>query len=114
MDQMAKGMTKMAHEMTLMRDRIRTLEEANLALSKRRRAKKSRVQLGGALTIEESQALQEAKDKGKRLATDKAENGGPSKRRVAGVKRYSTCGKTGHNIQSCGIVIELGSELESD
>ncbi|KAK8872257.1 Pogo transposable element with KRAB domain [Apiospora arundinis] len=98
-DQMAKGMTKMAHEMTLMRDRIRTLEEANLALSKRRRAKKSRVQLGGALTSEESQAFQEAKDKGKRLATDKAENGGPSKRRVAGVKRYNTC--------------EPGSELES-
>lgn len=54
-DQMAKGMQAVAHGMTIMRNELHTLREANLALSKRRRAKRSRVQLGGALTIDESQ-----------------------------------------------------------
>ena len=47
----------MAHKITILEDRVRTLKDANTALAKRQRAKKSRVQLGGALTIEESQAL---------------------------------------------------------
>ena len=94
--------------------RSATLREANQALAKRRRAKRTRVQLGGALTIEESQALQDEKDKGKRPATDEGENEGPSKRRAKGGRHCGNCGKTGHNSRTCGIVIELGSELESD
>jgi len=113
-DQMAKGMQVMANQMTLMREELHTLREANQALAKRRRAKRTRVQLGGALTIEESQALQDEKDKGKRPATDEGENGGPSKRRARGSRRCGNCGNTGHNSRTCGIVIELGSELGSD
>ncbi|KAK1622554.1 hypothetical protein BDP81DRAFT_441406, partial [Colletotrichum phormii] len=58
----------MAHSITLLTDRLRTLEDANVALGKRRRAKRTRVQLGGALSIEESQVLLEGKQKGKRPA----------------------------------------------
>ncbi|KAJ3561305.1 hypothetical protein NPX13_g9002 [Xylaria arbuscula] len=111
---MAKGMQVMAHQMTLMREELHTLREANQALAKRRRAKRSRVQLGGALTIKESQALRDEKDKGKRLATEEGENGGPSKRKAMGDRHCRNCGKAGHNSRTCGVVIELGSELDSD
>lgn len=113
-DQMAKGMNVMAHKITLMEDQIRILQEANLALSKRRRAKRSRVQLGGPLTVEESQKLQDDKAKSKRPATDKGENRGPSKRRATSSRCCGSCGKTGHNSRTCRIIIELGSELNSD
>ena len=52
---LAKGTERMAHEMTLLSAEVRTLRAANEALSKRRRAKKTRVRQGGALTIEDTQ-----------------------------------------------------------
>jgi hypothetical protein len=41
--QLAKGTELIAHEMTLLRNRVQTLEKANETLSKRRRAKRTRV-----------------------------------------------------------------------
>ena len=46
-----------AYKLIILKDQVYTLEEANTALAKRQRAKRTRVQLGGALTIEEAQAL---------------------------------------------------------
>jgi hypothetical protein len=40
--------------MTLLSAEVRTLRAANEVLSKRRRAKKTRVRQGGALTIEDA------------------------------------------------------------
>ncbi|KAH8750319.1 hypothetical protein F5883DRAFT_225303 [Diaporthe sp. PMI_573] len=51
-DQLARGAQVMAHSLTMMSEQIRTLQDANAALAKRRRAKRTRVQLGGALSIE--------------------------------------------------------------
>ena len=52
---LAKGLEILAHEITLLLAEVRTLRAANKALSKRRRAKKTRVRQGGALTIEDTQ-----------------------------------------------------------
>jgi hypothetical protein len=43
--------------MTLLSAEVRTLRVVNEALSKRRRAKKTRVRQGGALTIEDAQDI---------------------------------------------------------
>jgi hypothetical protein len=43
------------HEVTLLRSRITELEEVNDRLSKRRRVKKTRLQKGGSLSVEEAQ-----------------------------------------------------------
>ena len=99
--QLSKGSQAMAHKIIIMEDRIRTLEKANIALAKRRRAKRTRVQLGGALSIEESQSIIDEKEKGKRPAAQMAGGaeeevrGGPSKRRCG------NCGETGHNARTC-------------
>ena len=45
----------LAHEITLLLAEVRILRAVNKALSKRRRAKKTRVRQGGALTIEDTQ-----------------------------------------------------------
>ncbi|KAK1845368.1 pogo transposable element with krab domain [Colletotrichum chrysophilum] len=58
-EQLSKGAQAMAHSITILTDRLRTLEDANVALAKRQWAKRSRVQLRGALSIEESQDLLE-------------------------------------------------------
>ena len=49
-NQFKKGTTAMIHRMSLLETENRVLREANEALSKRRRAKKTRVKYGGLLT----------------------------------------------------------------
>jgi len=113
-DRLAKGAQVMAHSLTMMRDEIRILQAANKALAKRRRAKKARVQLRGALTIEESQVIIQEKEKGKRPAgeisggAEEAVRGGPSKRRCG------NCGEAGHNARTCEKEEEGSDGLDSD
>jgi hypothetical protein len=113
-EKFTKGAQAMAHQITLLNDRVRTLEKANIGLAKRRRAKRSRVQLGGALSIEDSQAIIEEKEKGKRPASEmagdgeEAVRGGPSKRRCG------NCGKTGHNARTCEKDVEESSHSDSE
>ena len=111
---LAKGAQAMAHSITLLTDEVRTLQEANIALAKRRRAKRSRIQCGGALSIEESQALLAEKDKGKRVAIDNGDNGSLPKKRQVSQRRCGNCGKTGHNRQTCDKGEQLDDESDSD
>jgi hypothetical protein len=55
---------------------IRTLQKANAALSKRRRAKKTRVRLGGPLTVEDAQDLLAQTEVQKQVERETQENGG--------------------------------------
>jgi hypothetical protein len=113
-DRLAKGAQAMAHSITLLTDQVHTLQDANIALAKRRRAKKSRVQLGGALSIEDSQAILAEKDKTKRPAVVDGENGGPSKKAATTARQCGVCGKTGHNARTCSKDVKLSNESDSD
>ena len=66
--------------MTLLAEKARILRDTNVALAKRRRASKTRVQYRGALSLEDSKTLIVSKAKGKHPAPDNGENVGSSKR----------------------------------
>lgn len=68
---LAKGTEILAHENTLLASEIRTLRKANEALSKRRRAKKSRIRQGGALTVEDAHNILAQKEVDKQIRCDK-------------------------------------------
>ena len=85
----------MAHEMTLLSAEVRTLQAANEALSKRRRAKKARVRQGGALTIEDAQDIIAQKDVDKQVRRDIHAAGGSRGEGQPSGRRYRTCGKAG-------------------
>jgi len=80
---------------------VRTLRTANEALSKRRRAKKTRVQQGGVLTIKEGSDILARKDAMKeveantRVLREGLNTGPPS------TKRCGFCKKPGHNARTC-------------
>ena len=57
MDQFTKGSVAIMHEVALLRSRVTELEEANERLSKRRKAKKTRLQKGGSLSVQEAEDL---------------------------------------------------------
>jgi triosephosphate isomerase len=55
------------HQVALLRAEVSSLRTVNEALSKRRRAKKTRVRLGGSLTIQDAQDLLDQKDIDKQI-----------------------------------------------
>jgi len=57
MDQLTKGTMAVMHQVALLRAENASLRKANEALSKRRRAKRTRVQLGGSLTLQDAMDL---------------------------------------------------------
>ena len=54
---LAKGIERLVYKNTLLSTKVRILRAANKALSKRRRAKKTRVRQGGALIVEDVQDI---------------------------------------------------------
>ena len=54
-DQLTKGTIAIMHEVAVLQSEVTSLRKANEVLSKRRRAKRTRIQLGGSLTIQDAQ-----------------------------------------------------------
>ena len=107
---LAKGTELLAHQLTLVTAENHILREANQALSRRRRAKKTRVRQGGALTIQEAQDILVYKDAEEQVRRDKHLERGTQKEGQLPEQHCRTCGKSGHNARTCEeIVIVLGS-----
>jgi hypothetical protein len=56
-----QGYMAVMHQMALLRAEVSSLRKANEALSKRRRAKRTRVQLGGSLVVQDAKDLLDQK-----------------------------------------------------
>ncbi len=93
-----------------MEDELRTLRKANEALAKRRRDKRTRLQAGCTLTVEDAQVLVAAKVTGGRQSGEGSSGGGPSEAGPATQRRYGGCGKHGHNIRTCHEAEEMSDE----
>ena len=98
--------------MTLLHDRVRSLEKANEALSKRRRAKRTRIQVGGALTVEDAQLLIIRKENIKEKSGERLAERGGLETRLTISRHCGRCGKAGHNIRTCEEIEEVTSEEE--
>ncbi|EAQ88448.1 hypothetical protein CHGG_05067 [Chaetomium globosum CBS 148.51] len=64
-DQLTKGATAVMHQVALLQSEVSSLRKANEVLSKRRKAKRTRIQLGGALTVQDAQDPLDQRDVGK-------------------------------------------------
>jgi len=111
---MARGFESIAHSMTLMQKEIHDLRAANQALSKRRRARKTRVRKGGALSVGDAQDIIAQKDAEALVARDKRENGRGRGAPPGGIRRCGNCGEIGHNARTCDIDVEISQESSSD
>ncbi len=100
--------------MTLLSTEVRTLRAANEALSKRRRAKKTRVRQGGALTVEDAQDILAQKDIDEQVRRDLCAEGGNQKEGQSSGRRCGTCGKAGHNARTCQEDVDMSSLSDSD
>ena len=80
---------------------VRTLRKVNKVLSKRRRAKKTRVRYRGVLTVEEATDILAQKDVEEQVQRDKRSGEGEQNKGQLTRQRCSTYGKTGYNMRTC-------------
>ena len=102
------------HKMDLMEAEIHELRAANEALSKRRRAKKTRLRKGGSLSIQEAQELGDQMEVEVQLKEETCNGAGRRLRTETRARRCGNCGKAGHNARSCQIVVEMSEEGDSE
>ena len=111
---LAKGTEILAHELTLLSAEVRTLRQANEALSKRRRAKKNRIRQGGTLTIEDAHNIISQTEVDEQIRRDKHIMGSQRKERKSTIRCCSICKKPGHNAQTCQEVIDVSNSSDSE
>ena len=104
---MAKGIEAMAHSVTLLTAENRTLQKANEALSRRRRAKKSRVRHGGALTAQSAREILAQEERKEQQGRGAVENQCSNSEGLVTVRRCRKCGKPGHNVRTCQLEAEM-------
>jgi hypothetical protein len=93
---------------------VRTLRKANEALSKRRRAKKTRIRQGGALTVEDAHDIIAQKEVDEQIRRDKRSGEAFSNEGQLTVRRCSACKKTSHNARTCQEFKDISSSLDSE
>ena len=100
-DRLAKGTMVVMHEVALLRAEVSALRKANKGLSKRRRAKKTRIQLGGSLTVQNTRDLLDGKAVGEQLAQEERQNRSSAGGSRTKIQYYGVYGKPGHNARTC-------------
>jgi hypothetical protein len=99
--QFTKGAKATMREAALLRSEISTFRKANEALSKRREAKKTRVQLGGSLNVQDAKDLLDQKVIEEQIIQEDRQGGGLAEGSRMKVRSCGTCGKPGHNARTC-------------
>jgi hypothetical protein len=113
-DQFAKGTSKIMHKLALLQSEVQMLRQANEELSKRRRAKKTRLRQGGSISQQEAQDLEDERDLAQQLKQERQASSGRKPREEMRARRCGNCGETGHNARTCQIVIETSEEEDSE
>ena len=95
-DQFAKGTKAIMHRLALLEADNSRLRKANKALSKRRRAKRIHVRLGGSLTVQDAEDLLDQKAVDEQLVQENRQGGGRTQGARTKARCCGVCGKPGH------------------
>jgi len=113
-DQLTKGTMAVMHQVALLQAEVSSLRKANEALSKRRRAKRTRVQLGGALAVQDAQDVLGQGAVGEEGVQEMQPEGGGTGGGRTRVRCCGVCGKPGHNARTCQEAVEASDSAASD
>jgi hypothetical protein len=113
-DQLTKGTTAVIYQVALLRAENASLRRANEALSKRRRAKRIRIQLGGSLTLQDAiDLLGLGAVGGEGVQETQADSSSAGEGRMR-VRCCSVCGKPGYNARTYQEAAEASDSVTSD
>jgi len=98
------------HESVLLRSELRKSREANEIVGRRRRAKRTRLQKGGTMTVQETSQVIDQMDVDTQVVAESSRSGGQRRSTQPGRRRCGVCGKAGHNARTCQEVIVTSEE----
>ena len=113
-DLQAKSISKLAHEIVLLRAETKELRTANERLSKRRRTKKTRLQDGGSLSLQEATIVIADRGLGDQDCEETSRSSGCITVGELRVRLCSNCRMPGHNARTCQVVCETSGESDSE
>ena len=113
-DLQAKSISKLAHEIVLLRAETKEIRTANERLSKRRRTKKTRLQDGGSLSLQEATVLMGDGEHGGQDCEETSTSGGCITVAKPCVRLCSNCKKPGHNARTCQVVSNTSEKSDSE
>ena len=111
---LSKGTKAMMHENALLRAQVRDLQQANETLSRRRRAKRTRLQKGGVMIVGEAREVIDQMNIDGQVEGESSRSGGQGGSARPRERRCGGCGKTGHNARTCQIVVVISEEEYSN
>jgi hypothetical protein len=114
MKSLTKAVKGNMHEVALLRAELQDVRQANEILSRRRRAKRTRLQKRGVMTVEEGRQAIDQMDINAQVVAESSRCGGRGRSVGPGVRRCGVCGKPGHNARTCQVVIETSGEEYSE
>ncbi|KAG7001680.1 hypothetical protein FocnCong_v011390 [Fusarium oxysporum f. sp. conglutinans] len=109
-----KATSVLIHKIVLLEDRLQQVEQENRIVKRRRRGKRTRLQKGGPLTIEEASQAIDQMDVDTQVAAESSRSGGRGRSKGPRVSHCSKCGRAGHNTRTCQEEIEVNLEEYSD
>jgi hypothetical protein len=109
-----KATRAIMHEVILLRNEVRNLRDANEILSRRRRAKRTRLQKGGTMTVQEASQAIDQMDVDMQVVAESSRSGGQGRSARPGGQRCGVCGKAGHNARTCQVVPESSGQAYSE
>ncbi len=114
LDSFEKGAITVMHEVAFLRARVRGLKAANKLISKRRRAKKTRLRTKGSLSIQDARDLKEQIDVDSQVKDETQAHGRRKARVETRGRRYGVCGQTSHNARTYTIDVDISEEEDSN
>ena len=93
---------------------IRTLRSANEALSKRRRAKKTRIRQGSVLLVGDAHDILSQREVTEQITRERCSSRVGKNKGQPGDQQYGTCRESGYNTRTCQEVIEVLSSSDSE
>ncbi len=113
-DQLTKGTMAVMHQVALLRAENALLCKANEALSKRRRAKRTHVQLGGSLAVQDAQEVLGQGAVGREGVQETQPGSGSTGGGCTKVRCCGIYGKPSYNARTCQEVIEASDSAASN
>ncbi|KAL2885667.1 hypothetical protein HOO65_070129 [Ceratocystis lukuohia] len=106
----SKGMNTTMCQNTLLKSEVQILRQANETLSRRHRAKRTKLQNRGAMTIDEGSIEIDQKDVDAQVMAELSRSGGQGRSGLARVRQCGTCEKAGHNSRTCQKAATVSTE----
>jgi hypothetical protein len=102
------------HRLVFLEEENRRLRKAQVLLSKRQKAKKSRIQEGGSLSQQEAQEIADKRDVEQQIEQETRGSLGRKPRVETRPRRCGTCHEVGHNARSCSTIVVDTEEEDSE